>query len=110
MALEVTRWPEDLPLTLDTVSHVWAQQGFDCALWIDPPGQAWIDFVHPTDELVLVKEGVVELEVEGERVTLYPGDQLLIPAGKIHSMWNRGEKPACWFYGYRRYPVKFGVA
>ena len=110
MALQVSKWPECVPLTLEEVARRWAQEGFDCALWIDPPGQAWIDFVHPTDELVLVKEGTMEFEVEGERIILHPGDQLFIPAGKRHSAWNRGQTTASWFFGYRQQPVRVGEA
>lgn len=31
----------------------WQQRGFSCALWTDPPGQVWADFVHPDDERLL---------------------------------------------------------
>ena len=48
------------------MSDDWAARGFSCALWIDPPGQRWEDFVHNTDELVLVLEGELEFEINGE--------------------------------------------
>ena len=39
----------------------WRQRGFSCALWTDPPGQVWADFVHPVDERLLPVEGELEL-------------------------------------------------
>ena len=101
--LEVLRWPQDRPLERESVAEIWARDGFSCDLWVDPPGQEWIDFVHSTDERVVVKEGRLEFEVQGARAMLEPGDQVLIPAGSRHSVWNRGSTTACWFYGYKRH-------
>jgi quercetin dioxygenase-like cupin family protein len=100
--LEVCRWPQGLPLELQSVAEVWGRDGFSCDLWVDAPGQQWLDFVHPTDERVLVKEGRLEFEVEGTRAMLGPGDEVQIPAGSRHSVWNRGSTTARWFYGYER--------
>lgn len=46
------------------ISKRWAKEGFSCETWIDPPGQAWEDFIHNTDEMVHVLEGELELEVD----------------------------------------------
>ncbi len=100
--LEISRWPDDRPLETKSVAEVWALDGFSCSLWVDPPGQQWLDFVHQTDERVAVKEGSVEFEVEGARAVLGPGDAVFIPAGSRHSVWNRGSSTACWFHGYRQ--------
>lgn len=100
--LEISRWPEDRPLETKSVAEVWARDGFSCDLWVDPPGQQWLDFVHMADERVVVKEGALEFEVEGARSMVGPGDAVFIPAGSCHSVWNRGSSTARWFYGYRR--------
>ena len=100
--LEIHRWPKGRALDLQTVAESWARDGFTCDLWVDPPGQQWLDFVHSTDERVVVKEGRLEFEVEGARTLLGPGDGVLVPAGCRHSVWNRGVSTARWFYGYRR--------
>jgi hypothetical protein len=75
--LKVSRWPLNQSLDSRTVAEVWARDGFSCDLWVDFPGQEWLDFVHRTDERVVVKEG------------------------SRHSVWNRGSSTARWFYGYR---------
>ena len=80
----------------------WAERGFSCDLWTDPPGRCWEDFTHATDELVLVIEGDVEFEIEGEVRRPKPGEELLIPAGAIHSARNVGTVVSRWLYGYRR--------
>jgi mannose-6-phosphate isomerase-like protein (cupin superfamily) len=83
------------------VSKDWAARGFSCDLWVDPPGQLWEDFVHATDELVLVVEGELEFEING--VISHPkiGEELFIPAGAVHSVRNIGSQTARWLYGYR---------
>jgi quercetin dioxygenase-like cupin family protein len=85
----------------DQVARDWARRGFSCGLWVDPPGQRWEDFVHDVDELVLVVEGELELEVEGERHRPAGGEELLVPAGARHSVRNVGGTTARWLYGYR---------
>lgn len=99
---EVGRWPRDRPLEHESVATVWARDGFSSDLWIDSPGQEWIDFVHPLDERVVVNEGRLEFEVEGSRAELGSGDEVLIPASSHHSVWNRGSTTARWFYGYKQ--------
>ncbi len=100
--LEVRRWPQDQPLELQMVAEVWAREGHSCDLWVDPPGQQWLDFVHRTDERVVVKEGLIEFEVDGSRATLEPGDEVFIPAGSRHSVWNLCSTTSRWFYGYKQ--------
>lgn len=80
----------------------WASRGFGCDLWTDPPGQRWEDFRHATDELVMVLEGEVEFEIAGEVRHPRIGEELLIPAGAIHSVRNVGKSTSRWLYGYRQ--------
>jgi quercetin dioxygenase-like cupin family protein len=84
------------------VARDWKARGFSCGLWVDPPGQAWEDYVHPVDELVLVVEGEVEFEVDGALHRPRIGEELLIPARARHSVRNRGPGESRWLYGYAR--------
>lgn len=84
------------------VSKDWAACGFSCELWTDAPGQRWEDFRHATDELVMVLEGQMEFEVAGEIIHPSTGEELLIPAGAVHSARNVGDTTARWLFGYRR--------
>lgn len=83
------------------VTEDWAARGFSCDLWVDPPGRAWEDFVHPTDEVVMVLEGEQEFEVEGVVHRPCAGEELLIPAGANHAARNVGRTTSRWLYGYR---------
>jgi mannose-6-phosphate isomerase-like protein (cupin superfamily) len=86
----------------DQFAADWAQRGFSCDLWIDPPGQRWEGFTHATDELVIVLEGEMEFEIAGQVCRPQVGVELLIPAGAVHSARNIGTTTAYWLYGYRR--------
>jgi quercetin dioxygenase-like cupin family protein len=86
----------------EAVARRWRTRGFSCGLWVDPPGQVWEDYVHETDELVLLVEGDVEFEVDGEVHRPHPGEELLIPAGARHTVRNVGAGTSRWLYGYAR--------
>ena len=85
----------------DEVAADWRARGFSCELWTDPVCQKWEDFTHATDELVIALEGDMEFEVAGDVVHPEVGEELLIPAGTVHSARNIGPTTARWLYGYR---------
>lgn len=89
-------------MDIASVRQDWRNQGFSCDLWVDPPGQCWEDYVHATDELVMIVEGQVEFEIEGAIHRPDPGQELFIPAGALHSVRNLGRTQARWLYGYGR--------
>nr|WP_255771410.1 cupin domain-containing protein [Microbulbifer guangxiensis] len=71
-------------------------------MWTDPPGQCWEGFVHDVDELLVPAEGVLEIEIDGDIMRPEIGQELLIPAGAVHSVRNLGGTTARWYYGYRK--------
>ncbi len=83
-----------------TIEKDWAARGFSCDLWVDPPGQRWEDYVHASDELVMVLEGEVEFEIDGQVHRPAIGEELFIPAGATHSVRNLGQSTSRWLYGY----------
>jgi hypothetical protein len=85
----------------NALSLDWSQRGFSCDLWTDPPGQCWEGFVHDVDELFMPAEGILEIEIAGAVSRPGIGEELLIPAGAIHSVRNIGATTARWYYGYR---------
>ena len=84
------------------MAREWNSKNYSCDLWIDTPGQRWLNFSHETDELVLVIQGKIRLEVGGDTMELGPGNEALIPAGANHSVYNIGGTETRWFYGYHR--------
>lgn len=87
---------------LSSVRRDWEQRGFSCAVWVDPPGQVWADFVHAVDELVMPIEGAIELSFLGKTVRPQPGEEVFIPAGARHTVRNIGNCTSRWYYGYRK--------
>jgi mannose-6-phosphate isomerase-like protein (cupin superfamily) len=85
----------------DQVQRDWADRGFSCDLWVDPPGAVWEDFVHDEDELMLLLDGTLLLEMDGRVLRLEPGDEVVIPAGTRHTVRNAGNGTTRWLYGYR---------
>ena len=75
-------------------------QGFSFDIWIDPPGQRWIDFVHKQDELVVVIEGQLSCRVGEKHYVLNVGDEVFIPAGESHDVITLSDGSR-WAYGYR---------
>jgi cupin 2 domain-containing protein len=89
-------------LDQEKIKSEWETRGFSCGLWVDPPGQVWADFVHDTDELVMLVQGEEEFEMNGRKYRLIVGEEFLIPAGTNHTARNVGTTTSRWLYGYRR--------
>lgn len=87
----------------EKVREDWRERGFSCETWTDPPGQRWEDFVHDTDELVVVLEGEMEFEVEGQVIRPGVGEETLIPAKAKHSARNISAVTSHWLFGYRKH-------
>jgi uncharacterized cupin superfamily protein len=86
----------------EQIARDWAARGFSCDIWTDPPGQVWADFVHATDELVMLIDGDIELRFSGRVLRPRAGEEILIPAGVSHTVINTGQTTNHWFYGYKR--------
>lgn len=86
---------------ITTIRSDWRSRGFSCAVWTDPPGQVWSDYRHSVDEVVLVLEGDVEFDIAGKVTRPAPGEELLIPAGAVHTVRNLGATTSRWLYGYK---------
>ncbi len=90
------------PRTEGTVLEEWRSRGFHGGLWLDPPGQEWIDYVHDVDELLMLIAGKLEVTIAGELCRPEIGQEILIPAGAVHTVKNVGTATAQWLYGYRQ--------
>lgn len=88
------------PVDGDGVAGDWQRRGYSCNLFVDPPGQKWLDFVHATNELVTVVDGRLELTVGEIKLEVGPGDEVFIPAGARHSVRNIHDGTTRWLFGY----------
>ena len=84
----------------ERVAVAWRSRGYSCHRMVDPPGQCWRDFVHAENELLVVVEGRLELEVEGQIQELGPGEEVFIPARARHTVRNTHQAPTHWLFGY----------
>jgi quercetin dioxygenase-like cupin family protein len=100
MAEPVARGRFPPPVDPTAVSRDWRARGFSCIRFTDPPGQAWNDFVHDTNELVTVVEGRLRFTIGTATVELGPGDEALIPRQVRHSVLNIHSGTTRWLYGY----------
>ncbi len=82
------------------IAKDWKARGFSCGVWVDPPGQVWEDYVHTSDELLMLMEGVLELELQGKTLRPAIGEEIFIPAHTSHTVRNIGGTTAKWLYGY----------
>ena len=67
----------------DLIKQNWHSRGYSFGVFRDPPGQIWSDFVHRTDELVVLAEGEIEVEIEGKAERFQIGEMVFIPAKEI---------------------------
>ncbi len=84
------------------IKKSWASRGYSCGLWVDPPRQIWVDYVHDVDELLMVAEGKLRLEISGQSKEIGPGEECFIPAKALHTVENIGGTTAKWLYGYKK--------
>lgn len=52
---------------------------------------------HPEEEIMIVKEGMVESMQNGERVRLGPGSVIFEASNELHGVANAGDTPATYF-------------
>ena len=85
----------------DQIKQDWNSRGYSFGVFRDPPGQVWADFVHQTDELVVLAEGEIEVEIEGKAERPKIGEEVFIPANAVHTVRNVGQKNNVWFHGHK---------
>ena len=88
-------------MTPDLIKQDWNSRGYSFGVFRDPPGQVWADFVHKTDELVVLIEGEIEVEIEGKAERPKIGEEVFIPANAVHTVRNVGQPNNVWYYGYK---------
>ena len=51
-------------MSQEQIRKNWELRGYSFGVFKDSPGQVWEDFVHRTNELVILAEGEIEIEME----------------------------------------------
>ncbi|MEY8243728.1 MAG: cupin domain-containing protein [Gammaproteobacteria bacterium] len=86
----------------EQIKKDWNSRGYSFGIFKDPSGQVWADFVHKTDELVVLAEGEIEIEIEGKSQVPPIGKEVFIPANARHTVRNFGKTNNTWYYGYKK--------
>ena len=82
-------------MTPDSIKKNWTSRGYSFGVFQDPPKQVWANFIHKTDELVVVAEGEIEIEIEGEVHQPRIGEKVFILANASHTVRNIGSRKKC---------------
>ena len=87
----------------EKIKKDWAVRAYSFGIFKDPPRKVWTDFVHRTDELIVLAEGEIEIEIEIEGKSEQPtiGREVFIPANAKHTVRNVGKTNNVWYYGYK---------
>lgn len=88
------------PVVEHDVKAAWEKQGFSFGIFRDVYGQEWNDFIHNTDEFVVVAAGRLSITVGFETADCEAGDLVRIPRGSLHSLKTTSQNGSVWFYGY----------
>jgi len=86
----------------EQIKKDWNLRGYSFEIFKDPPGQVRADFVHKTDELVVLAEGEIEIEIEGKSQVPPIGKEVFIPAKAKHTVRNVGKTINAWYFGYKK--------
>ena len=70
-------------MNFDQIKQDWHSRGYSFGVFSDPPDQVWADFVHRTNELIVLAEGEIEVEIEGKAERFQIGGMVFIPAKEI---------------------------
>ena len=81
-----------------SIKENWRSRGYSFGVFQDPPKQIWSDFVHRTDELVVMAEGEIKVVIEGKINRPRIGEEVFIPANAFHTVKNIGSKGNVWYY------------
>ena len=84
----------------EQIKKDWNSRGYSFGIFKDPQGQIWVDFVHKTDELVVLVEGKIEIEGKSQQPPF--GKEVFSPAKAKHTVQNVGKTINAWYYGYKK--------
>ena len=85
-------------MNLNPIKQNWNSRGYTFGIFKDPPGQVWANFVHKTDELVVLAEGEIEIEIENKSQRPQIGEEVFILANSLCTIRNLKSIVEFWCY------------
>ena len=86
----------------EQIKKDWNLRGYSFGIFKDPPGQVWADFVHKTDEIVVLAQGEIEIKFEGKSQVPPIGKKVFIPSIPMHTDRNVCKTNNAWYFGYKK--------
>ena len=83
MAAKLTLW-EGAPPADSALRDAFRAEGLSPYAWSNGPGDRYGVHTHTYDKVLYCARGSITFQVEGEDVTMKPGDRLDLPAGTAH--------------------------
>jgi len=82
--MKITRWNNEQELSPSLLEGSLKKEGLSPFVWQDSPGTYYPTHTHSYSEIRWILKGSITFGVNGEEVTLYPGDCLELPANTPH--------------------------
>ncbi|GMT48523.1 MAG: hypothetical protein IEMM0008_0062 [bacterium] len=82
--MKIIRWNSNEEVDLRELEASLRKEGLQPFLWKDRAGAFYPTHSHRYTEIRWILEGSITFGVDGEEVTLNPGDRLELPAGTPH--------------------------
>jgi len=87
----------------EEIEKSWTTRGFSFGIGEIKAGDGVNEAVHDDmDELVLMEEGTYEFIIGDISFTQNGEEEILIPAGVVHSIKNMSAKDSIIYYGYKQ--------
>ena len=84
MAAKLTLWEGATPPADSALRDAFRAEGLSPYAWSNGPGDRYGVHTHSYDKVLYCARGSITFQVEGEDVTMRPGDRLDLPAGTAH--------------------------
>lgn len=85
MTLEKIDWAGSGSPTEAGLRALLESEGFSVWQWTDAAGATYAPHSHDHDESIVCVRGEITFGAEGRRLTLRPGDRLMLPRGTVHT-------------------------
>ncbi len=85
--IQVQKWSQSESPTEEILWNMMEREGFAPFRWTNNPHDVYMAHDHPYHKIIYVISGSITFgfPIEGEPITLYPGDRLELPAHLIHN-------------------------
>ncbi len=100
MKLERIPWSGEAAPKAAELRALLEGEGFSVWQWTDAAGATYTPHHHDHDESIVCIEGEITFGAEGRRLTLRPGDRLMLPKRTSHTA-EAGKSGATYLIGER---------